>query len=90
MKIGEFCNVPTGTCIQDPIDRCSLCNAEEIYIDQPTDGVCLYTDESNGCTIDIYLNQMGCSLDEVCFPDDIDALLLQVVSTTQLLWQVLA
>ena len=85
-EIGEFCNVPTGTCIQDTVDRCSLCTTDDIYFAQPTDGMCLYTDDGNGCTVDIFANQTGCAINEVCFPDDIDAFVTasSVFNTTPL------
>ena len=36
----------------------------------------------------IYLQIRRMPLDEVCFPDDINAFVTAVVSTTQRLWQV--
>ena len=72
-SIGEICNEPTGTCVQDSTPRCTLCSSDDIYYTPPSDGICLVDSYEGSCTINIFVEAQGCLSNEICFPDDVDA-----------------
>jgi len=66
--VGEFCNPSTAECYSDGVDYCQLCTADEYNSNLP-DGVCLADSEGGSCEIDLFGQESGCTLSEVCLPD---------------------